>query len=204
MTTIQKFFSIVFTIALASFTLGTTTVFASNLEEQATPAVIQLTSPFSVTDRNGDTYFFVSAQDKLAFEQLQYQRELRYYNLIQPRERFVRNISIGRKFVGYNPLTPYWSKASSYNLTLTNTITVNSSFNYNGVTYGISGSLGRGVSIDTPANPNRNSRLAIEVDVQLREYRIDYVDTSRGNQVVRSITTYRPIVIETYNVVAYQ
>lgn len=53
MTAIQKFFRIA-VHCLSFIYTEKTTVFASNLEEQAAPAMIHLTSPFSAADRNGD------------------------------------------------------------------------------------------------------------------------------------------------------
>ncbi|HEM5309560.1 TPA: hypothetical protein U1383_000241 [Streptococcus suis] len=153
---------------------------------------------------NNEYYVFENVNDKEYFSEVLSSKMERSYNPIKSREIFIRNISVGRKWVNYNPLTPNWSKASYYNITASYTATASGTFTYSGVNYSISASLNKGVTINTPADSNRYSRLGFDVDVQLKEYKIEMYDTSNNNKIVRTIYTKRPVILNTYNVVKYK
>lgn len=90
------------------------------------------------------------------------------------------------------------------NITASYSASVSGSFEYSGIKYTISAGISKGVGISVPANSKRFSRLGFEVDVQLKEYKIEMYDTSQRNKVIHTMNIKRPVVINTYNVVKYQ
>lgn len=158
---------------------------------------------------NGKTYIFNNHNDKATFEMFYNKKSsgnqvAENYNPIRVRQKFIRKVKLGRKWVNYNPLTPNWQKASSYNVGVNTSITVTGSFTYNGTKFGVGASLSKGVRINIPADRKRESRLGFEVDVEMHEYVLELYDTSQKNKVVNRIPSKYPVIINTYNVVKYK
>lgn len=79
-------------------------------------------------------------------------------------------------WVGYHPLTPNWSYASSYTVTTGKSYSVNGSYTYNGVAFAINVDCTRSVAITYPADASRASKLGVWADVKLIRTKVDVYD----------------------------
>lgn len=190
---------------LSIVTFSTQKTFASEIEQAFSPNEVSVDIQSSyASEHHGELFVFNTLQDKTLFDEIKAQENARFFNPIQPRIKHIRTVNLGRKWVNYNPLTPSWSKASSYSITATSTVTASGSFSYQGATFGISATLSKGVAINVPSNPNRYSRLGFEADVQIKEYKIEYYHVDNPKKVVKTVYSKTPVVTNTYNVVRYK
>lgn len=189
--------------ATLSTLLGT---FSPVLADEVNPdAQVTFYSPEGYsTNYNGGLYVFDSLEDKQTFDSLLINERLRNYNPIRSRQILIKRVKVGRKWINFNPLTPNWTKASSYNLSTTKSVSASGTFKYGDATLGIGATLAAGTSINIPADPNRYSRLGFEAEIRVDEYKIEMYDTSNRNKVIKTIYTKYPVIIHTFNVVKYK
>lgn len=90
----------------------------------------------------------------------------------------VYNVPKYKVWVGYHPLTPNWSKASSYTLSSGRSYTINGSYTYNGATFGITVTNSVGSTVTYPANSSKYSKLGVRADVKLIRTKVDVYDTN--------------------------
>lgn len=104
-------------------------------------------------------------------------------------------------WIGYHPLTPDWSYASSYTVTTGKTYVVNGTYKYDGFVFSISVDCTRSVSITYPADASRASKLGVRADIKLIRTKVDVYDngTYMNTYYVNSTA-----VMEKYIGVKYQ
>lgn len=106
-----------------------------------------------------------------------------------------------KQFVGYNPSTPNWSKATSYSITSSKLASIGVSLSYDGVGFTVNGTVSSGATINIKADSSRWSRLGYLGDVTAYKHRVKIY----YNGVLQS-TSY-PIsgkITTVYNTVKYQ
>ena len=199
---IKKFIKFIVFVAVLFYTAYGATISADTKIPSQNVSTKIYSKYTSVYD--GNMYVFNSYQDKKTFDTFYGQKSLGNYNPIKVRQKFVRSVKLGRRWVNYNPYTPSWQKAGSYSIAVNANITVTGSFSYKGATFGIGASLSKGVTINMPANKAKESRLGLEADVTMNEYVIEMYDTSQNNRVINRFPAMFPIITDTYNVVKYK
>ncbi|WP_276910976.1 hypothetical protein [Dubosiella newyorkensis] len=83
-------------------------------------------------------------------------------------------------FIGYSSMIGTWQKASSYTVSASYTQTASGSYNYDGITIGVSVSNTSGASYILPADSSRYSRLGIWADLTVRKYKATQIDNNTG------------------------
>ncbi len=83
-------------------------------------------------------------------------------------------------FVGYSSMISTWQKASSYTVSASYTQTATGTYNYDGVSIGLSVSNTAGASYVLQADSTRYSRLGIWADLTVRKYKATQIDNNSG------------------------
>jgi|GEM_PF-3486138 len=95
-------------------------------------------------------------------------------------ETILSSQNLNNRHIATNPLTPHWSFADQYTISVAQNVSVNGSVSHNGFSLAVNTTLQRGVTISLPANPSRASRLAIRADVTVERVRRTTIDGWSG------------------------
>lgn len=139
---------------------------------------------------DGDTLNFFSKEDRDLYQY--------YYNLDKSgiqlrhgnktRETLISSKTFSSKFIGYNPLTPSWSYASSYTISKGKSLSFSAGYTYDGTSATLSVTNSYGVAVTLPANSKKSSRLAAKADVTVGRYKVELYN---GNTVLKTFYTLR-------------
>lgn len=139
---------------------------------------------------DGDILSFFSEEDRDLYQQ--------YYNLEKagielrhgnkPREKYVSSTTFYNKFIGYNPLTPSWSYASSYTISRGKNLSFSTGYTYSGTSTTLTVSNSYGVAVTLPANSKKASRLAAKADIPVARYKVELYN---GATVLQTFYTLR-------------
>lgn len=104
-------------------------------------------------------------------------------------------------WIGYHPLTPDWSYASSYTVHAGESYSVNGSYKYDGFVFSINVDCTRSVSITYPADASRASKLGVRADIKLIRTKVDVYD---NGTYLNTYYVNSTAVMEKYVAVKYQ
>lgn len=94
------------------------------------------------------------------------------------------------RYIAANPLTPNWSYADNYSISVTRDVNVSGSFEFKGANLTVGTVIQRGVTISLPANPDRASRLGVGSDFDIQLVRRKTIDSVAGI-VLDTVEFYR-------------
>lgn len=128
--------------------------------------------------------------------------EVNHYNPISQTVTPVKTTYQNQVFMGYHPDTPSWSKATSYSLTSSRSVTFSQGLSSDGLSVSASATLSSGVTTNISANSRRYSRLGFYVDFKLVKSKVTVYNRETRKTSTHYILTATPI--NTYIRVKYQ
>lgn len=153
----------------------TSSAFAANDEDWDVKLTVD--TPYSIEQEDGSILFFDNESDYNSYLEAQ-NKVQQAQNIVQPlcatcnqtTQTLVNSETKRSQFINYHPVTPFWSPAEYYLLTVSDSFSVTGSLKWKEVTVSVNVSKSVGASAKINANPNRESRLGIYSDVYFSRY----------------------------------
>lgn len=122
-------------------------------------------------------------------------------SLMYSTEHEISRETIYHRFLNYHPLTPYWTKSSSYTVSAGTQVSGSTTVVYDGISYTLNAARTDQVSITIPANSQKYSKLAFSADFLVKRM-VTYYHDNNGVYDQYKYVSYS--VLNTYLDVTYQ
>lgn len=160
-------------------------------------------TPYYYEDDNGNVAIFDNEQEYNSFLEYKDDNSMSTYGSTYTKNTLVSTKSLSKKWIGYHSYTKDWHKASGYSLSAGKTYTASGSYNYSGVTIGLSYSRTQSATSTFSANSTKYSKLGVYADVKIKTYKTTSYDNYTGKAL--SSWTTRAVSYPNYYVqVVYQ
>ncbi|MEB2282925.1 hypothetical protein LAV73_23690 [Lysinibacillus xylanilyticus] len=129
-------------------------------------------TPYSIEQEDGSILFFDNESDYNSYLAEQNKPQLLCATCNQTTQTLVSSETKTSQFINYHPVTPFWTPAEYYMLTVSDSFSVTGSLKWKDVTVSVSVSKSVGASAKINADPQgkKESRLGIYSDVHFRRY----------------------------------
>lgn len=130
-----------------------------------------------IQNADGDNVYFPTENDYEVYIKNQTNNPNQRAIAIHYRETLVSAKRTDMKFVGYNKGTPAWTYADGYELSRGDEVSVSGSYEYSGLTFNLGFTKSYSTTTIIGADNKKLSRLAGYVDVTVRKYKIETIES---------------------------
>lgn len=148
----------------------TSNAFAANDEDWDVKLTVD--TPYYIEQEDGSVLFFDNESDYNSYLEAQNKVQPLCATCNQTTQTLVSSETLRTQFINYHPVTPYWTPAEYYMLTVSDSFSVTGSLKWKEVTVSVNVSKSVGASAKINADPKgiKESRLGIYSDVHFSRY----------------------------------
>jgi len=175
--------------SLILFVLFSPTFSASAESNEEWDVKLLTDTPYSIEQEDGSILFFDNESDYNSYLDDQNKPQSRCATCNQTTQKLVNSETKYSQFINYHPVTPYWTPAEYYMLSVSDSFSVTGSLKWKDVTVSVNVSKSVGASAKITADPKgeKESRLGIYSDIYFTRYH--NVTKDPVGQVIKSYYT---------------
>lgn len=132
-----------------------------------------------IQNADGENVYFPTESDYETYLKTQTSNPNERAIAIHYRETLVSSQRTDMKFVGYNKGTPSWTYASEYELSNGDEVSVSGNYEWNGFSFNLGFTQSYSTTAIIPADKKKLSRLAGYVDVTVKKYKIETIESGQ-------------------------